>query len=234
MGALVARVRANRRRSAGAASKGGHTKGTQMGSTPDSVGWPKTGASPDRDYDFEVTTTGWLDAHPEELTAVVLEPEMLHQWCPRVFMSAELIDRGRPDGLGIAMHLHTKGFLPPSFSFVVRVIDVMPDRFMRVAVSGDFEGVGDLFVVPDAGGCRFQVDWRISLMHPLRRLVLLFHWVFAGNHKWAMRRTCRLLEAEVHRRREASGQMTRARARLFPHAPVAFRDPQRRMRRHDG
>jgi len=198
-----------------------------MGSTPDSVESPKTGADPDRGYDFDVTTLRWLGVHPEELTAILLEPELLHQWCPSVFRYGEVIDPGRPDGLGIAMRVHTKAFLPPGFSFVARVVDIVPHRFMRVAVSGDFEGVGDFSLVPDGGGCQFQLHWRISLMHPLRPLVQVFHWVFVQNHKLAMRRTCRLAEAEVHRRREASGQITRAPVR-FPHNLVVFRNRQHR------
>src|ERR1700694_2273928 len=189
----------------------GQTQGTPVGSTAESVDWPETAKGPERRYDFEVATRRWLDARPEELTAVVLDPERLHQWCPTVF---QLVDRGQPHGLGMALRLQAKGFLPHSFSFVARVVDVVPHRFMRVAVSGDFEGVGDLSVVPDGAGCQFQLHWRISLMHPLRPLVVVFHWVFVQNHKSAMRRTCRLLEAEVHRRREASGQITRARVRV--------------------
>jgi hypothetical protein len=139
-----------------------------------------------------------LDARPEELTAVVLDPEHLYQWCPTVF---ELVDRGRPDGVGMTLRLQAKGFLPHTFSIVARVVDVVPDRFMRIAVSGDFEGVGDLSVEPDGAGCRLQLDWHLSGYPWLRPLIRAFHGVFVRNHTWVMRRTFRLLEAEVHRRR---------------------------------
>ena len=202
----------------------GQTQGTPVGSTAESVDWPETAKGPERRYDFEVATRRWLDARPEELTAVVLDPERLHQWCPTVF---QLVDRGQPDGLGMALRLQAKGFLPHSFSLVARVVDVVPHRFMRIAVSGDFEGVGDLSVVPDGTGCQLKLDWRLSGYPWLRPLIRVFHWVFIRNHTWVMRRTFRLLEAEVHRRRDAGGQITRPQA-TFPHNLALFRAWQRR------
>lgn len=184
-----------------------------MGPTADSVERPTTGTGPARAYDFEVTTLRWLDARPEELTAVVLDSERLYQWCPTVF---DLIDRGGPDGLGMALRLQAKGFLPHTFALEARVVGVVPHRFMRIAVSGDFEGVGDLTVVPDGAGCRLELDWRLSGYPWLRPLIRVFHGVFIRNHDWVMRRTFRLLEREVRRRREEDGQVTLPLAR-FPH-----------------
>lgn len=198
-----------------------------MGPTSDSAGTPARGARSDLTYDFESKTQRWLDARPEELTAV-LDPEHVHQWCPSVFLHSEIIERGDPDGLGMALRLHTKGFLPHSFFFVARIVDVVPHRYMRVTVNGDFEGIADIFIEPDGTGSQFRLHWRIALLHPwLRRLVRVFNWAFVPNHKWAVRHICRLVEAEVHRRREPDGQITRERA-TFPHNLVAFRNWQRR------
>jgi len=178
--------------------------------------------------DFDITTDWHLDAEPEELTAVVLDPELLHIWCPTVFMHGELIERGRPDGLGIAIRLHTKGFLPHSFFLVARVVDVIPHRFMRIAVEGDFEGLGELSVEADAGCCRARLRWQTSVAHPwLRPMVPFFHPLFVWNHKWAMRRTRRLLQAEVDRRRSATGAFAKA-AATFPHNLTVFGNWQRR------
>ncbi|MCH9731180.1 MAG: hypothetical protein K0U84_16140 [Actinomycetia bacterium] len=198
-----------------------------MGQSSDSVERLNTGAGSEPTYDFEAKTQRWLDARPEELTAV-MDPENVDQWCPSVFLHSELLDRGQPDGLGMALRLHTKGFLPHSFFFVARIVDVVPHRYMRVVVSGDFEGIADIFIVPDGAGSQFQLHWRIALMHPwLRPLVRALHWAFVPNHKWAVRHICQLVEAEVHRRREPGDQIAQARA-TFPHNLVAFRNWQRR------
>ncbi len=185
-------------------------------------------ACPQGSYEFDITTLWRFDAWPEELTAIVLDPELIHRWCPSVFMHGELVERGGPDGVGITIRLHTKGFLPHSFFFVARIVEIVPHRFMRIAVSGDFDGVGEISVAPhDPGGCEARLRWRTSVPHPyVRRFVRLLHPVFVWNHKWAMRRAGRLLQAEVERRRSASGRFTREKA-TFPHSLAAFRDWQR-------
>jgi hypothetical protein len=185
--------------------------------------------TPEKSPDFDITTRWALDARPEELTTIVLDPELLHVWCPTVFMHGELVERGRADGLGMAIRLHTKGFLPHSFFFLARIVDVVPHRFMRIAVSGDFEGIGELSVTPDRGaGCNAELHWQTSVRHPwLRPLVRSLHPIFVWNHKWAMRHARKLMQAEVDRRREAGGCLVRARA-TFPHGFAAVREWQRR------
>lgn len=192
-----------------------------MGSTPDAVD----------DYDFELTTVRWLDARPEELTDVGLDPEQLDRWCSSVFMYGEVVDRGAADGLGMELRLHVKGFLPHSFFIVVRIVDVVQHQFMRVAVSGDLEGIGDVTVVPDGNGCTWQLDWRMSVtrswMRPLTRTRVV-HRLLLWNHMWAMRRACRLVVDEVHRRRrESNGESASDRA-TFPHNLAIVRNWQRR------
>lgn len=179
-------------------------------------------------YDFDIVSRWKFDAKPEELTAIVLAPELLHRWCPTVFMHSELLDRGQPDGLGMSLRLHTKGFLPHSFFFMARIVTVVPGRFLRIAVSGDFDGVGEITITPDdSGNCHAQLHWRTSVLHPwLRPFIRLFHRVFVWNHRWSTRNMARLLQAEIERRRTASRRFTKAQA-TFPHNLAAYRAWQR-------
>lgn len=187
-----------------------------------------TPAFPDK-YDFELVTERWLDARPEELTDVGLDPEQLDKWCSSVFMYGELVDRGAPDGLGMTMRLHVKGFLPHSFFIVVKIIDVVQHKYMRVSVTGDLEGIGDVTVVPDGDGCKWQLDWKMSItrgwMKPFGRV---FHRLFLWNHKWAMGRACQLVVDEVHRRRAAASGETIPERATFPHNLAIVRSIQRR------
>lgn len=184
----------------------------------------------DRDeYDFKLTTVRYLDARPEELTEVGLDPEQLDKWCSNVFMFGEVVDRGAADGLGMTMRLHVKGFLPHSFFIVVRIIDVIQHKYMRVAVTGDLEGIGDVTLIPDGAGCQWHLDWRMSItrgwMRPLGRI---FHRPMLWNHKWAMNQAARLVVDEVHRRRAAAdGRIAEPRA-TFPHNLMIVRHWQRR------
>ncbi len=168
--------------------------------------------------DFDIVTDWRIEAEPEELTAVVLDPELLHLWCPTVFMYGELVRRGRADGLGMTIRLHTKGFLPHTFFFVAEVVDLVPHVSMQLALSGDFDGVGSLSVTPTGDGwLDARLRWRVTVRQPwIRRLVRLLHPVFMLNHKWAVGNARRLMQAEVYRRRRRANAFAPARP-TFPH-----------------
>jgi hypothetical protein len=180
--------------------------------------------------DFDIATVWRIEAEPEELTAIVLDPELLHLWCPTVFMYGELVERGRADGLGMTMRLHTKGFLPHSFFFVAEIVDLVPHVSMQLALSGDFEGVGSLSVARTGDGwLEARLRWRVVVKQPwIRRLVRLLPWVFTANHKWAVGNARRLIQAEVYRRRRRANTFTPARA-TFPHNLAFVRAWQRRQ-----
>lgn len=171
-----------------------------------------------RKPDFDIETFWRIEAEPEELTAIVLDPELLHLWCPTVFMYGELVERGRADGLGMTIRLHTKGFLPHTFFFVAEVVDLVPHVSMELALTGDFEGAGSLAVARAGDGwLEARLRWRVVVRQPwLRHLLRIFHRVFEINHKWAVGNARRLIQAEVHRRRTRSNAFAPARA-TFPH-----------------
>ena len=168
--------------------------------------------------DFDIITRWRLRADPEELTNIVLEPQSIHVWCPSVFLDSEVLDRGRDDGLGMTIRLHSKGWLPHAFFCIARIVDLVPHRFMAIEVRGEFEGIGMLWVTPVGNGnCEAVLHWRTNIRHPyVRRLTRLLNPIFVLNHKWAMRRAHRLMQEEIDRRRAGSERVTTARA-TFPH-----------------
>jgi hypothetical protein len=180
--------------------------------------------------DFDIRTEWWLEADPGELTKIVLDPNLIHLWCPSVFLKSETLDCGQPDGLGMTIKLHTKGWLPHTFFFIAKIVDLVPDRSMVIAVNGDFEGAGTMSVTPqDNGKCRAVLHWRARIRQPyIRPLIHLFHAVFVLNHKWAMRNARSLMQEEVYRRRGKASRFTSAKA-TFPHNLAFFR---RRWHRH--
>ena len=186
-------------------------------------------------FDFDICTLWNIDSDPAELTAIVLDAQLLDLWCTSVFMYGEVVDPGRSDGLGMSIRLHTKGFLPHSFFFVARIVDLEPHRYMRIEASGDFEGVGELSLEPGSGGCcRVRLHWRTRIMHPwLKPLVAWFHPVFVWNHKWAMRRTRRLIQDEVYRRRKRPVRLDQPQP-VFPHNLPRLGIEQRRRCAHRG
>ncbi|QDZ02132.1 hypothetical protein FQ775_18060 [Nitratireductor mangrovi] len=177
----------------------------------------ETGRAAGQAPDFDLGGEWLLDARPEELTAIILSPETLHRWCGAVYMESETLSRGRPDGLGMTIRVFAKGFLPHSFFFIGRIVDLVEHRYMKIAVAGDFEGVSEMWAEPvDFARCRVTLRWQVEVRHPyVRFFVRLLRPVFAWNHRWSVERACRLLQAEVDRRRGgAVGEPARP---TFPH-----------------
>jgi Polyketide cyclase / dehydrase and lipid transport len=174
--------------------------------------------------DFDITTEWILEAQPEELTDIVLDPEHLHLWCPSVFLQSEVVEKGGLDGLGLTVRIQSKGWLPHSFFCQAEIIDLVPHQTMDVQVSGDFEGIGRLAVEPgDDGLCRAVLHWRTNIRHPyIRPLVPVLHPLFVLNHKWAMRKARAQMQAEVDRRRKGANAFPSA-TPTFPHNLAFFR-----------
>jgi len=176
------------------------------------------------DPDFDITTHWQLDARAAELSAIVLDAEQLHLWCPNVFMHGTLVDKGAPDGLGITIRLHTKGWLPHSFLFIAKIVEVVPNKSMTIAVKGDFNGAGyiSLSETPD-GQCAAKLRWVVEIEQPLiRRIVRILNPIFVLNHLWSTRQARKLMQAEVYRRRKGANQFAVAKP-TFPHNLPGFR-----------
>ena len=179
--------------------------------------------------DFDITTRWVLEARPEELSAVILEPETLDAWAGAIFLACEVVERGRPDGLGLTIRVHTKGFLPHTFFFGGAVREVVPNRRLVFDVDGDFVGRGAMEVTT-AGTGRLVASfhWQVDVAHPwVRRFVRPLHPVFVLNHRFAMRRLSALIQREVHRRRAGRNAIDRS-VPTFPHNLAAYRRWQRR------
>lgn len=175
-------------------------------------------------YDFDIETRWIFRTTPEELTAIILDPDLLDRWCPTVVLKSELLNRGRADGMGLAMKIHTKGWLPHSFYFTAEIVDLLPHRRMTIRVEGDFEGQALMSVEPLADEeCLAIMRWMVDIPHPLiRPLVRPFHPVFVRNHRWAMSHAHGLLQREIDRRRAGADAFATATA-TFPHNIAWFR-----------
>ncbi len=174
--------------------------------------------------DFDITTHWQLDARADELSAIVLDAEQLHFWCPNVFMHGTLVDKGAPDGLGLTIRLHTKGWLPHSFLFIAKIVELVPNQSMTIAVKGDFNGAGyiSLNETPD-GQCKAKLRWVVEIEQPLiRRIVRILNPIFVLNHLWSTRQARKLMQAEVYRRRRGANQFAKAKP-TFPHNLPGFR-----------
>lgn len=181
-------------------------------------------------YDFDITSEWDLRAEPEELSEVVLDPDLFHLWCSSTVLKAQVLDRGAPDGMGMTLRLHVKGMLPHTFFCLAKVVDLVRHRSMTIAVSGDFEGVGTLAVEPTGTGtCAVTAGWRVRINQPyIRPFIGLLRPVFVYNHVWGVRQISRRMQEEIDRRRNGSDEFASATA-TFPHNLAFFRRGWRRI-----
>lgn len=152
--------------------------------------------------DYEFLTTWRVPASIEEVKEVLGDAEALPRWWPSVYLHVTVVDQGGPDGVGRAVDVHTKGWLPYTLRWRLRITEPMSDTGFALSASGDLEGTGRWEFRQDGPEVVITYDWRVSASKPLlRRLSWLLRPAFAANHHWAMSRGEESLELELRRRR---------------------------------
>lgn len=156
----------------------------------------------------------------EEVKAVLRDAAALPRWWPSVYLSVHTVDQGGPDGEGATADLHTKGWLPYTLRWTLRVTDPVTDSGFGLKATGDLDGTGRWTLEQDGPKVVITYDWRVSASKPLlRRLSWLLRPAFSANHRWAMRRGEESLELEMRRRRAPDQEAARA---IPPPPPATF------------
>jgi hypothetical protein len=164
----------------------------------------------------------------EEVKAVLGDAASLPRWWPSVYLDVEPVRAGCDDGVGRELQLFTKGWLPYTLRWTLRITEPITDMGFALTASGDLEGRGRWTFTPDGPETVISYDWQVMADKPLlRRLSWLLGPVFAANHRWAMARGEESLALELRRRR-ATGPDRRALVPAPP--PPTFRRGTRRPR----
>ena len=176
--------------------------------------------------DYQFLTVWRVPGTVEEVKAVLGDADALPRWWPSVYLDVVPVDRGGENGVGRTVDLHTKGWLPYTLRWRLRITEPMTDTGFALDATGDLEGTGRWAFEQDGPEVMVSYDWRVSATKPLlRRLSWLLKPAFAANHRWAMARGEESLKLELRRRRAADAA---ARARI-PKPPAAtWRRPPRR------
>lgn len=154
------------------------------------------------DYHF---VTEWRVAGTvDEVKDVLGDGLSLPRWWPSVYLSVTQLEAGGGGGLGRVLDLHTKGWLPYTLRWTIRITEPVTDVGFSLEATGDLEGTGRWTFQPDGPEVVIAYDWRIHATKPvLRRLSWLLRPAFSANHHWAMNRGEESLQLEMRRRREA-------------------------------
>jgi hypothetical protein len=170
--------------------------------------------------DYEFFTVWRVAGTIDEVKDVLGDAESLTRWWPAVYLQVNQIEAGAADGVGRAVDLHTKGWLPYTLRWILRITEPMTDEGFALEASGDLEGTGRWTFEQDGPEVVITYDWRISATKPLlRRLSWLLKPGFAANHRWAMARGQESLALEMRRRRAKNDP---ERARVPPPPPTTF------------
>ena len=152
--------------------------------------------------DYEFFTEWRVAGTVEEVKDVLGDAEALPRWWPSVYLKVDVREEGGAGGVGRVLDLHTKGWLPYTLRWTLRITEPLTDEGFALEATGDLEGTGRWRFAQDGPEVVVTYDWRISATKPLlRRLAWLLKPAFAANHRWAMRMGRESLALELRRRR---------------------------------
>ncbi|MGH9226886.1 MAG: SRPBCC family protein [Acidimicrobiales bacterium] len=156
--------------------------------------------------DYHFVTEWRVAATLDEVKAILGDTDAgaVVRWWPSVYLNVEEIEPGGEGGLGRVLDLYTKGWLPYTLRWTLRVTEPLTDGGYALEATGDLEGTGRWTFLAVGPEVVITYDWRIHATKPLlRRLGWLLKPAFSANHHWAMRRGEESLGLELRRRRQA-------------------------------
>ena len=154
---------------------------------------------PANEYAF---LTEWRVTAPVELVYDILKDGKDYvRWWPDVYLQAEHIPTGDPNGIGDQVVLLTKGWLPYKLRWTATAMRRERPHTIAISAAGDFNGRGIWQLEQQGEECHIAFDWRLRADKPLLRLLSpVFKPIFEWNHRWAMERGLVRLQEEIARR----------------------------------
>lgn len=152
--------------------------------------------------DYAFFTVWRVPGTVAEVRDVLADGASLPRWWPAVYLAVDVLDEGDDTGRGARLALHTRGRLPYTLRWTLRIDEPVTDTGFALSATGDLNGTGRWTFAQEGPEAVITYDWRVSASKPLlRRLTWLLRPVFAANHRWAMARGEESLRREVRRRR---------------------------------
>ncbi len=170
--------------------------------------------------DYVFRTVWRVTGTAAEVRHVLADGASLPRWWPAVYLCVTTVNEGDEHGVGGEIAMLTKGWLPYTLRWTLRVVEPITDSGYALTATGDLNGTGRWIFEQDGPEVVITYDWEVSASKPLlRRLTWLLRAVFSANHGWAMARGEESLRLELRRRRAASEEERR---RVPPPPPATF------------
>ena len=173
--------------------------------------------------------THWrVEGTVEEVYSIIEDVTSLTRWWPSVYLEANVLDPGDEQGVGKTVDLYTKGWLPYTLRWQLKVTRTNRPYGSTIEATGDLTGGGVWSFQQDGSMVDVTYHWRVAADKPLLRyLSFLLKPLFSANHRWAMARGQDSLKLELARRRAVS----REEAARVPVPPGPTFPHNRRSRR---
>lgn len=151
---------------------------------------------------YHLTSRWRVQGTVEEVSEVLSDGPGFARWWPAVYLEVRELARGDADGVGAALALVTRGWLPFTLRWQCRVVESRYPHGFTVEVWGDLIGRGVWTLAQDGPWVDIIYHWHVRAEKPLlRRLSFLLKPLFIANHDWAMRKGEESLRLELARRR---------------------------------
>lgn len=155
-----------------------------------------------RSNEYHFISDWQVEGTVEEVYAVITDTVSLPRWWPSVYLAVVLLQPGQKDGTQKVVRLLTRGWLPYTLDWTLRVTESRRPHGLTLQATGDFEGRGIWSFVQEGSGVCIRYDWKVLAEKPLlRTLSFALKPFFAANHRWAMRMGEESLKLELRRRR---------------------------------
>jgi hypothetical protein len=161
-------------------------------------------------YNFK---TEWkLCGTAEEVFEIISDVHSLTRWWPSVYLEV----RETPQQNDNNFELYTKGFLPYTLTWQLKVVEVIEPHSIVLEAYGDLEGKGKWTITDDGHHVSIKYDWQVNTnKFILKYFSFLLKPIFSANHFWAMDRGLEGLEIEMMKRRWLPSQNPKG--PTFPH-----------------
>jgi hypothetical protein len=158
---------------------------------------------PANDYRF---VTRWrLPGTPEQVSDLLGDTDALLRVWPSLYSSAVVVEPGDERGVGRVIRVETKGHLPYTLRWSLRVTESRHPYGYAIEAWGDMVGSGVWTLRPDGAETRATYDWRVRTEKPLLRwLSPILKPLFQKNHDRVMAEGEVGIRRELERRRAAT------------------------------
>ena len=91
---------------------------------------------------YEFRTVWRVTGTTDEVRDVLADGASLPRWWPAVYLLVDVLNEGDESGLGAEMAMITKGWLPYTLRWMLRVTEPITDTGYALTATGDLIGTG--------------------------------------------------------------------------------------------